>query len=89
LETARAASRVAALAAIAAQKGNPNAVSDAGVAALLADAACRGAAYNIRINVAALSDRSKGEALVDEANRLVTETSKSAAAATAAVEKHL
>jgi glutamate formiminotransferase / formiminotetrahydrofolate cyclodeaminase len=89
LETARAASRVAGLAAIAAQKGNPNAVSDAGVAALLADAACRGAVYNVRINIAALSDRSKGQALVDEANRLVAETAKSAAAATAAVEKYL
>src|SRR6185503_13426814 len=51
LETARACARVAELAATCANKGNTNAVSDAGVAALLADAACRGAVYNVRINV--------------------------------------
>src|SRR5262249_16829311 len=46
LETARACAQVAELAATCAHKGNTNAVSDAGVAALLADAACRGAVYN-------------------------------------------
>jgi glutamate formiminotransferase/formiminotetrahydrofolate cyclodeaminase len=89
LETARAATQVAALAATAAEKGNPNAVSDAGVAALLAEAACRGAAYNVRINIAALEDRAKGQALVQEANRLVAEAAQAVARATAAVEKHL
>ena len=51
LETARACVAVAELATTVATKGNVNAVSDAGVAALLAEAACRGAAYNVRINV--------------------------------------
>ena len=60
LETARACAQVAELAATCANKGNTNAVSDAGVAALLADAACRGAVYNVRINVASLEDRSRG-----------------------------
>jgi glutamate formiminotransferase/formiminotetrahydrofolate cyclodeaminase len=86
LDTARACARVAELAALVATKGNTNAVSDAGVAALLADAACRGAAYNVRINVAALDDKSKGAALVAEVSELVTRTAKSAAEATAAVE---
>jgi glutamate formiminotransferase/formiminotetrahydrofolate cyclodeaminase len=89
LETARAAAAVAALAATAAEKGNPNAVSDAGVAALLADAACRGAVYNVRINIAALADRSTGQALVQEAERLVAATAHAVTRATAAVEKHL
>ena len=89
LETARAASRVAELAALVAEKGNPNAVSDAGVAALLADAACRGAAYNVRINVAALPDRTQGAPLSAEALALVTATSRAASTATASVERHL
>jgi formiminotetrahydrofolate cyclodeaminase len=78
---------VAALAARVATQGNQNAVSDGGVAALLAEAACRGAAYNVRINVAALDDRSLGSALVAEAARLVTEASRHAEQATQAVER--
>ena len=73
LETVRACAEVATLAAICATRGNTNAVSDAGVAALLAEAACKGAAYNVRINVASMSDKMAGQALVDEANRLVHE----------------
>lgn len=86
LETARACSKVAELAAAVATKGNTNAVSDAGVAALLAEAACRGAAYNVRINVAALDDKSKGASLASEAAELVKRTATFAAQATAAVE---
>jgi glutamate formiminotransferase/formiminotetrahydrofolate cyclodeaminase len=86
LDTARACAKVAELAAIVATKGNSNAVSDAGVAALLAEAACRGAAYNVRINVAALDDKSRGAALVADAMDLVRQTSEFAAKAIAAVE---
>jgi glutamate formiminotransferase/formiminotetrahydrofolate cyclodeaminase len=86
LDTARACAKVAELAAIVATKGNSNAVSDAGVAALLAEAACRGAAYNVRINVAALEDKSRGAALVGDAMNLVRQTSEFAATAIAAVE---
>jgi glutamate formiminotransferase/formiminotetrahydrofolate cyclodeaminase len=70
LETARACADVADLALVVAERGNQNAVSDAGVAALLAAAACKGAAYNVEINVAALEDRSAGSALVNEARSL-------------------
>jgi len=86
LDTARACARVAELAAAVAAKGNTNAVSDAGVAALLAEAACRGAAYNVRINVAALEDKSRGASLAAEATELVARTGKFAAQAIAAVE---
>ncbi len=87
LETVRACARVAELAALVAQKGNSNATSDAGVAALLAEAACRGAAFNVRINVAALEDPSLGAPLADEAARLVADTARSAQTAIEAVEK--
>jgi glutamate formiminotransferase/formiminotetrahydrofolate cyclodeaminase len=89
LETARAAAEVASLAEIAATRGNANAVSDAGVAALLAEAACRGAAYNVRINVASLSDPEAGRALSEAAARFVEQASESARRATAEVEKKL
>jgi glutamate formiminotransferase/formiminotetrahydrofolate cyclodeaminase len=86
LETARACARVAELAATCATKGNSNAVSDAGVAALLAEAACRGAVYNIRINISSLEDKSRGAGLITEAATLLAQTRRSAEIATAAVD---
>jgi glutamate formiminotransferase/formiminotetrahydrofolate cyclodeaminase len=89
LETARACADVAALAEVVATRGNQNAVSDAGVAALLADAACRGAAYNVRINVAALPDRAAGRALVEAAEEFVRVTGERARGVVGEVEKKL
>lgn len=86
LETARACSDVTRLAVICAAKGNVNTVSDAGVAALLAEAACRGAAYNVQINVSSLANRATGEALAEEVNALVDATRARAAEAIALVE---
>lgn len=86
LETARACADVAALAATCAKKGNTNAVSDAGVAALLADAACRGAIYNVKINVSSLTDKSRGAGLIEETEQLLAQTRRHADEATAAVE---
>jgi formiminotetrahydrofolate cyclodeaminase len=73
------------LAKVVAEKGNKNSASDAGVAALMLQAACAGAALNVRINLASLSDASfvretteqmkgtseKAEQLVAETLRLV------------------
>jgi len=89
LETARACTLVAELAASVATLGNSNAVADAAVAALLAEAACKGAAYNVRVNVAALRDRSPGAPLLEEAHQLVYVASRAAATATAAVERSI
>ena len=87
LETARACVRVLELAQAVATRGNTNAVSDAGVAALLAHAACRGAVYNVRINVASLDDKSKGARLVEECGRLLGTAAKLADDVTASVER--
>ena len=87
LETARACAEVAELAAVCAEKGNTNAVSDAGVAALLADAACRGALYNVRINVSSLDDKSRGAGLIGEATQLLAQSRAAADRATGAVDK--
>lgn len=89
LETARLCSQAASLAADIARKGNSNAITDAGVAALLADAGCRGAAYNVRVNVSSLDDRSLGAHLEKEAARLASESASSAREAAAAVEAAL
>ena len=85
LDTARAAARVATLAQRAAEAGNKNAVSDAGVAALLATVAVRGACYNVEINVAGLSDPTRGAALRAEARKLAQKAVEAAGAAEARV----
>ncbi len=87
LETARACADVADLAVAVAERGNTNAVSDAGVAALMAQAGCVGAAFNVRINVVAMADKSRGTSVSKEAATLVDRVKASAAAAQALVEK--
>jgi formiminotetrahydrofolate cyclodeaminase len=89
LETARACAEVAELAAVVAEKGNTNAVSDGGVAALLAEAACKGAVYNVRINVTSMSDRSLGEGLINEAKQVMTRTAAAARKVESIVERQL
>ena len=89
LETARAAVEVAEIAALVAEKGNTNAITDAGVAALLAEAACKGADYNVRVNVSALEDGSKGEPLAKESARLVKKAVDLAAKVAKRVESSL
>jgi glutamate formiminotransferase/formiminotetrahydrofolate cyclodeaminase len=71
LETARACAEVADIAVIVAEKGNTNAASDAGVAALMAEAGCVGAAYNVRINVSAMTDKARGAALSHKAQECI------------------
>ena len=89
IETATAAVEVSKLALAVAERGNSNAITDAGVAALLAYAAAKGAAYNVRVNVQALEDRSKGEALLRRAEELVKQVSELSSRAQAHVERVL
>ena len=55
-----------------AETGNPNSVSDAGVGALAARAAVLGAGLNVKINASSLKDRAVADALVNEAEQLMT-----------------
>jgi formiminotetrahydrofolate cyclodeaminase len=56
LDTARACAGVIELAQVAARLGNPHAVSDAGAAALCAQAGLKAAALNVLINLASIKD---------------------------------
>ena len=89
LKTAEACARVAELAAVAAEKGNTNAASDAGVSALLAEAACRGAVYNVRINVGSIIDKAVATPLAAKAQAALDRAHAAAARATAAVERNI
>jgi len=46
---------------VVAERGNPNSLSDAGVAALCLGTACDGAAFNVRINLGGITDRAWAE----------------------------
>ena len=59
-----------------AQKGNPASASDAGVGALAARAACRGAALNVRINASGLTDKIPAEPLLARASEIVAQAEK-------------
>ena len=82
METARRAVNLLSRTALLAEKGNPNAASDAGVAALLLAAAAEGALLNVGINLGGISDadfvgRMEKETalLVPEIQRLRDQTS--------------
>ncbi|OFW58720.1 MAG: hypothetical protein A2133_07805 [Actinobacteria bacterium RBG_16_64_13] len=76
LRVAEAATQVARLALPAAEKGNPNAVSDAGVAVLLADAAAQSAALNVKINLAWIDDGSFARETWGRVELLLSETAR-------------
>ncbi|MBO4443366.1 MAG: glutamate formimidoyltransferase [Bacteroidaceae bacterium] len=73
LRTIKAASKALPVLSLMAEKGNPASASDAGVGALAAVAAIRGADLNVRINAAGLKNRETAERLVSEARTLVRE----------------
>ena len=73
LKTMEAALKALPLALEMAQKGNPASASDAGVAALAAVAGIRGAALNVRINAAGLTDKAPAEPLLARADAIVAE----------------
>lgn len=70
-ETLQLVARGADLAADVLEKGNPNCLSDAGVAGQLFRAAAEGAGYNVRINLAFVKDRSLAFRLEKETGELL------------------
>ena len=71
LETAQKCLRVIELSQELVTNGNPNSVSDAGVAAEVALAGLRGACMNVMINLSEIDDTSYCEALQNEVDSLI------------------
>jgi formiminotetrahydrofolate cyclodeaminase len=71
LACARVCGEVMELARIVAEKGNLNAAGEAGVAALAAHAALRGAALNVYINTGSIQDRSFVDRTLAELDTIV------------------
>ncbi len=74
LRTMETALKAMPLALQMARSGNPASASDAGVAALAARAAIRGAELNVRINVAGLEDKAPAEALLSRAREILLQS---------------
>ncbi len=73
-EIAEKCLEVARVSQTAAEIGNVGAVSDAGVAALLAEAAAQSAALNVKINVKSIEDRDFAEARWSRVREILDET---------------
>ena len=74
LDICRAALRVCRLSRIAAEIGNPAAVTDAGCAALFGEAAAQGAALNGVINLGSIEDEAYRRIAADEVAAILYET---------------
>lgn len=74
LNICREAVEVARLSKVAAQVGNPAAVTDAGIGAILAEAAAQGGALNVAINLGSIEDQSYVDAARAELDTILKET---------------
>jgi methenyltetrahydrofolate cyclohydrolase len=73
LFTAATSLKVLKLCQKAAEKGNPNAVTDAAVVALLAEAALQGGVFNVLVNLSALEEETTVKKMRQELKRLEAE----------------
>ena len=89
MRTAREAAELLAAIPELAEKGNPNAASDAGAAALLLEAAVQGALLNVAINLAGTEDAGFARQMTEESERVAREASRVREKVLAAVRKRL
>lgn len=89
LKTMQTAMEAMPVALAMARIGNPASASDAGVGAIAALAAVRGAHLNVRINAAGLKDRTLAAELTDEAARIESEAVAAEAEVLAEVNKNI
>lgn len=89
LKTMQTAMEAMPVALAMARIGNPASTSDAGVGAIAALAAVRGAHLNVRINAAGLKDRALAAELTDEAARIEAEAVAAETEVLAEVNKNI
>lgn len=89
LKTMQTAMETMPVALAMARIGNPASASDAGVGAIAALAAVRGAHLNVRINAAGLKDRALAAELTDEAARIEAEAVAAESEVLAEVNKNI
>lgn len=89
LRTMEQAVQVFPLALLMAEQGNPASVSDAGVGALAARAAVRGALLNVKINAAGLKNRQLADELVGRAEAIAAEAERQEAEVLKVVESKI
>lgn len=89
LRTMQTALEAMPLALEMARKGNPASASDAGVGAIAALAAVKGAQLNVRINAAGLKDRAMADSLTAEAEKIAKEAAKKEAEVLSEVNKNI
>lgn len=89
LRTMEQAVQVFPLALLMAEQGNPASVSDAGVGALAARAAVRGALLNVKINAAGLKNRQLADELVGRAEAIAVEAERQEAEVLKVVESKI
>lgn len=89
LRTLEKCCEAAKLSLLTAENGNTNAMSDAGVAALLSTAAAKAAAYNVRINLPGVKDESFASDCRARMAKALAETEEYAAKTAAKVEAFL
>ncbi len=77
------------LARVVAEKGNPNSITDAGVAGLMALAGIEGAGYNARINLKDLDDAKFCKEITERLAKMIPEAQKVSAEIRELVEKAL
>lgn len=89
LRTMQTALEAMPLALEMARKGNPASASDAGVGAIAALAAVKGAQLNVRINAAGLKDRAMADSLTAEAEKIAEEAAEKEAEILSEVNKNI
>ncbi len=89
LDTLRTTADLCDLCRLAVEKGNPNCITDAGVAAQLIRAAAKGAAYNVQINLSSIKDAVFLEHLAKQTDEILNRTLKETAELEEWVERKL